>query len=471
MDLRRAQLFLDDKNVEQTVRLQRVIHRPHRYYGNPLYTVGAPWEGTGMVYLGGVHVDPADGLWKAWYATLNPPAYPEITYAVCLIVSTDGLHWTRPELDVYRGHHGECTNIVLDLGAVGGTCAPCVLYEPEHSPRPWTLIISTSAAGTYDYKAYILRSADGIHWDWEQQRPHGVVHGLHDRLTAMRGPDPDYPYVLLSRGREDIRRWGLVRSVHRVAINTEHAQGAPTRVLVPDLEDDPADQVYHAYGFPYEDTYVGLCQWFRETSDPWGEMELLTSTDTVSWQRLRPRRAFFSPPPGGAGSAFDGQIVDTALSAPVRTKQGDLETLWFFYWGGPAMHGNRHLTFGRAMGLAQLRADGFCSLRASRFPGTLVTRPFVWPGGPLHVNASVIGGAGNGALYTEVLSPSLEPIDSLTRGDADPVRGDGVRQVQHWKGDAGALERVTGHSIRLKFYLENIDLFSFRAGPADGIDT
>src|SRR5688500_7553403 len=161
MDLRRAQLFLDDAIVEQTARLERVIHRPHRYHGNPVYAVEAPWEGSGVVYLGAVHVDPVDGLWKAWYATLKPPAYPEITYAVCMIVSEDGLHWRRPELDVYLGRRGERTNIVLDLGEAGGTCAPCVLYEPEHAAHPWTLIISTSAPGTWEYKAYVLRSVDG----------------------------------------------------------------------------------------------------------------------------------------------------------------------------------------------------------------------------------------------------------------------------------------------------------------------
>src|SRR5438477_12743623 len=102
IDARYAQLFLKDEIIEQTVRLQRVIHQPRKYYGNPVYTVGAPWEGNGVVYLGGVYIDPKDGLWKAWYVTLNPPAYPEIIFAVCMITSPDGIHWSRPELDVYR---------------------------------------------------------------------------------------------------------------------------------------------------------------------------------------------------------------------------------------------------------------------------------------------------------------------------------------------------------------------------------
>ena len=320
MNLHRTQLFLDDEIIEQTVRLQRVVHQPQKHPGNPLYTVGAPWEGEGIVYLAGVYIDPQDHLWKAWYVTLYPPAYPEIIYAICLITSPDGIHWTRPELDVYRGHNGEKTNIVLDLGKVGSVSGPTILFEPEHTSTPWTLIISASVHGTADYKGYILRSADGVHWEWERPMPHGVDHGMGDRCTALKGTDPEYPYLLLSRGLADMRQWGLVRSVHRVAINAKRAASSPQRILTPDLEDDPAGQVYHAHAFRYGDTYVGLFQWYWETADPYAEMELMTSRDTITWQRLRPRRTFLPRSPGGAAAgAFDCQATDTALSPPIGT--------------------------------------------------------------------------------------------------------------------------------------------------------
>ena len=467
IDVRRAQLFLDDEIIEQAVRLQRVVHQPVKYYGNPVYTVGAPWEGAGVVYVGGVHIDPADALWKAWYVSLYPALYPEITYAVCMIVSEDGFRWRRPELDIHVGHNGEKTNIVLDLGKVGGTAAPTVLHEPENAREPWTMILSSRGRSDGEYKAYVLRSSDGAHWRWEREMPHGVGHGMHDRCTAMKGPDPEHPYVLMSRGSQDMARWGLVRSVHRVAINAHSAEGEPTRILYPDLEDDPSGQIYHAYGFPYEDIYIGLLQWFWETNEPHGEMELMMSRDAITWKRIRPRRVFLPPSPGGGTlGAFDSRVTDTALSPPVRTRQGGMETLWFYYWGGAAMHGNRHLTFGRGIGLAQLRADGFCSLRAHRFPGTLVTKPFVWPGGRLIVNASCLGGSHNGSLRTEVLAADLTPLCGFSVNDADRLANDGTSLEQTWMHDAGAIGRLRDQTVRLKFYLDNHDLFSFRASGA-----
>ena len=317
------------------------MHKPHKYFDNPVYTVGAPWEGTGIVYLGGVYIDPADGLWKAWYVTLSPPEYPEIQFAICMIVSDDGIHWRRPELDVYRGRNGEMTNIVLDLGPAGRT----------------------------------------------------------------------------------------------------------------------AGQIYHAHAFPYEGVWVGLFQWYWEVNESWGEMALLFSRDAKDWKRPRPRTSFLPPTPGGgAGGAFDCAITDTALSPPILTSgaskpaaSGDLErrlryqhpvsTLWFYYWGGAAMHGSAHLTFGHGLGLAQLRADGFCSLRANRFPGTLTTvptRPLEKQKHRMHAKSLLTqliatddGGSYNHATMAKLALDDLRDlIQNETTTDKD--LGDAVRNADRW---------------------------------------
>lgn len=467
IDARLAQLFLDEEVIDHANRLQRVIHQPIKHFENPLYTVGAPWEGDGMTYLGGVYQDPRENIWKAWYVSLYPPEYPEIIFAVCMIVSDDGIHWRRPELDVFRGHNGEKTNIVLELGPnTGGTTAPNIMYEPDHEDEPWTMFISTCPKGNYQYKGYILRSPDGVHWRWTRERHDGVDHKMGDRNTAMLGPDPEFPYVIMSRAEAEHRKWGLVRASHRAAINENGMDEKDRHVLVvyPDLEDPPGGQIYHAHGFRYESTYVGLFQWYWETNDPSAEMELITSRDTVHWARVNPRKPFL--PCGAHGSisgAFDARATDTALSPPVRFRKGERESLWFYYWGGPAMHGNRHLTWGRSLGLAQLRVDGFCSLRANRYPATLFTKPLTWPGGKLQVNVSVLGGGGGGSIATEVLDEDFHPIQGMGHADADLLCGDGIRLDQTWKGESSRINALAGKRIRLKFHIENADFYSFRS--------
>ncbi len=145
-----------------------------------------------------------------------------------------------------------------------------------------------------------------------------------------------------------------------------------------------------------------------------------------------------------------------------------METLWFYYWGAPTMHCNEHVTFGYgSMGAAQLRADGFCSVRASRFQGTLVTKPFVWPGGTLLVNALALGGGGHGGVKAEVLTEALSPAAGLGKEEADVFRGDGTRLVQSWRGRPQAIDGITGQRIRLRFHVDYADLFSFRSSLKD----
>jgi hypothetical protein len=466
-DLHNAQMFLDDALIEQQVRLQRILHQPVKYYGNPLYEAGAPWEGHGIHYLGGVHLDPGDSLWKAWYCTINPPERPEITFAICMIVSDDGFSWRRPDLDVYRDSDGRWTNIVLDLGKAGRTAAPTIMHDPTDESEPWTMFISLAwPADSKEYRGYFLKSPDGVHWRWLQERPEGLRHGFHDRTTAMFDPANDPPYVIIGRGKEDIYQWDLPRTAHRCRSSlTKMEPGDPTRVIVPDLEDDPTGQIYHAQGFAYEDIYVGLFQWYWEQDQPWGEMELLFSRDSVEWDRMRPRVSFLPPTSG----AFDGAITETALSPPIRTSRGansglspDIETLNFYYTGGPAMHGDRHLTFGRSLGLAQLRLDGFCSLRTGPYPGILTTKPVTWPGGSLSVNATCLGGSGNGSLRIEVLTPDLKPIPGMTRDECDPLSNDATRQIVTWSGES-MMDAMADREIRLRFHLDHYELYSFRA--------
>jgi len=37
--------------------------------------------------------------------------------------------------------------------------------------------------------------------------------------------------------------------------------------------------------------------------------------------------------------------------------------------------------------------------------------------------------------------------------------------VQTWKNDPTCISRLKGQTIRLKFYLDNYDLYSFRSSP------
>ena len=79
------------------------------------------------------------------------------------------------------------------------------------------------------------------------------------------------------------------------------------------------------------------------------------------------------------------------------------------------------------------------------------------------INAVGLGGGGNASLRTAVLREDLSEIGGLGAEDADPLSRDGVRQEQTWGGDGAGIERLAGKTVRLRFLLENTDLYAFRA--------
>jgi hypothetical protein len=72
---------------------------------------------------GGIWFDSSDQLFKMWYMG-------GYTQHLCLTTSTDGIHWTRPELDVVNG-----TNIVLRRGAPESNSLLMDLNESDPAKR------------------------------------------------------------------------------------------------------------------------------------------------------------------------------------------------------------------------------------------------------------------------------------------------------------------------------------------------
>ena len=81
----------------------------------------------------------------------------------------------------------------------------------------------------------------------------------------------------------------------------------------------------------------------------------------------------------------------------------------------------------------------------------------------LQLNSIVLGGGGAGSVKTAVLKQDLDEVEGMGVAEADILRADGVRQEQKWGGDGTGIERLKGQTVRLKFYLDNADLFAFRA--------
>src|SRR5687767_9214228 len=102
---------------------------------------------------------------------------------------------------------------------------------------------------------------------------------------------------------------------------------------------------------------------------------------------------------------------------------------WWNYTGDPPKLDPKAREPHMGVGLATLRLDGFVSVEA-REAGTLTTRPLVFLGDTLVVNANAAGGS----LRVEALDGAGKPIAGFGADDCEPITTDSVRHVVAWKG-------------------------------------
>lgn len=125
-----------------------------------------------------------------------------------------------------------------------------------------------------------------------------------------------------------------------------------------------------------------------------------------------------------------------------------------------------HMYAGGSVGLAVLRRDGFASMSTGA-QGELLTKPLLFSGGYLFVNADAAGGN----LSVEIRDAENRPIPGFAASDCRPVTTDGVSTRVEWaNGDVAAL---SGRPVRFHFQLDTADLYAFwvsrlPTGQSDG---
>jgi hypothetical protein len=228
------------------------------------------------------------------------------------------------------------------------------------------------------------------------------------------------------------------------------------RICVRARPGEEVNTVYNHMGFVQGDRYLGLLTYFaRDAKNPLLTVRLLTSRDGESWQRPDAGRPLIDV--GGVGE-WDRFTVMLTGAPPIRV--GDRT---YIYYRGMA---TRHKPYegkdeayrkGGGFGLAMLRLDGYASLGASYDGGRVTTKAFRTRGSRLRVNAK----ADAGRLWAEVLDGEGRPVPGFTRGECRAVEADRVDQQIAWRGDL-SLDGLKGRPIRLRFYLENVRLYSYR---------
>jgi hypothetical protein len=105
-----------------------------------------------------------------------------------------------------------------------------------------------------------------------------------------------------------------------------------------------------------------------------------------------------------------------------------------------------------------LRTDGFVSVHAGAQEGELLTKPLLFTGGKLQLNFST---SAAGSVRIEIQDAKGNPIPGFTLAEAPTLYGDSIARTYAWQGDPD-LSQLAGRPVRLRFVLQEADVFSFR---------
>jgi len=427
--------------------MQRVLHQPRKHDANPVLNAGG--------YCNAVYDDKA-GVYRLWYQTHNPdwrsmPGHAK--YAVAYAESPDGLNWTQPSLGLHEWR-GSTDNNIVWMGANGaGAKTGLVLDLPDDAKRGHRYVMSYSGTDGM----HLIGSDDGIHWKPESDLI--IKHRYHSDTYNNIVFDPDRQrFIMYCRARHMYRHMkgemidtGASRRIAAMTNDTLWSPWTqdPRTIMVAD-EIDLARDYTLLYGMTVTrrgPLYLGLLWPFKLNTDI--HTELVTSRDGLDFQRLPGRPPLIPLGPDGAwddGMTFGTQWIE----------QGNEWWLYYSAFDGP--HESRERQAG--IGLARVRKDGFLSMRGPANGGGVVcTRTLVWPGGDLVLNADAA--SHEGRLTVRVSGPHRELIDGYDHGDMQPLTGNSTDARVRW-GDRG-LDELKGQTIRLEFFLEAADLFTFRA--------
>jgi hypothetical protein len=437
-----TELFVDDVRIARKENVTRRVQSAAKL-PQPVLVADRPWErGAGVRLYGTTHYDDATGEFRMWYSR---------GYAT----SRDGVHWTKPALDVEE-FQGQRTNFVLPKG---GGAVVIDTIEPDPARRYKALVNESIQVG--GFSGYY--SADGMHWtrygsDRLLTVGSELGHVMRDPATrkyfAYLRP---YPPKHFPKNEREKRLGAVVTSEDFVHWSEMRV------VLTPDATDDAwvtqpeqRTEFYAMNGFAYGQSYLGIVPVFRITGihatnqpgqsryDGPMEAQLITSRDGLAWSRMRERDPVI---PGGVD--FDRSIMNVAV-APIIV--GD--EVWHYYTAINATHGAPIPPKRITIGLAKWRLDGFVALEAGPEEGVVETTVLRGEGGRLVVNAD----CSRGRLVVEVLDEAGTALPAYSSADCTPVVTDGVRQGLRWK----ERNEVPGdRPIRLRFKFHQARLFSY----------
>ena len=441
----RLEPFVDDWLIE---RMEGAVLRLHPPVPREVVMAfDRPWEGNVSAY---VTVFPDGDIFRMYYRGAHYDwASKEVTHEVaCYAESTDGIHWTRPELGLCEFGGSKRNNIVW-TGVGCHNFTPFRDANPSCRPEARYKALATGEGGLVAFQ-----SPDGIRWSLIQNEP-VITKGAFDSQNLGFWDPVRGRYVEFHRGFRD--------GVRDIMTSTSEDFTHWTDPQWLDFGEAPPEHLYTNAVTPYfraPHVFLGFPKRFmpdrkkvdEHPSPGLSDGVFMTSRDGLHWHRFL--EAFVRP--GLQRERWWERNNMTAWGILVTRPEiaGLPDELSIYSSESYYEDGNRLRRF-------TLRMDGFVSVHAPFAGGEFVTRPLRFEGKQLLLNYST---SAAGSVRVEISDEAGQPIPGFALGDCPEAYGDSVEEPVRWRGGTD-VSALAGRVVRLRFVLKDADLYAIRFAP------
>jgi len=391
-----------------------------------------PWEGNTCAYY---TVFQDGDLYRMYYRGSH---YDEKTRkrahreVACYAESSDGIQWTKPELGIVEFDGSKDNNIVWH-GVGTHNFTPFKDANPDCPSEARYKALGSGKGGLYAFQ-----SADGIHWKLMRAKP-VITKGAFDSQNLAFWDSHAKVY------REYHRAFRRVRDIMTGTSGDFLNWTDPVFLEYPDA---PVEHLYTNAVQPYERA-PHILFGFPTRFLPQGsqvEPTFMASRDGRVFHRWTEALIPVTAPEDRDGNRSN-YMTWGLVKLPGTDKEYSMYATEAYYTGADSRV--RRFTY---------RTDGFVSLHVSSDGGELLTKPLAFEGSNLVINFRT---PAKGSVRIEIQDGNGKPIEHFALANCAPIRGDAIECVVAWRDDPD-LRKLAGQPIRLRFVLEDADVYSFR---------
>jgi len=449
------ELFVDQYLIEKLSNITQQLHEPKNE--GTVLKFDKSWEGVFATYSTIIK----DGtLYRLYYRGMREGKDDSVVGVTCYAESSDGINWIKPNLGIYTVDGAIDNNVILaNAESASNNFTPFL----DKNPAAKALQRFKALGGDRVTGLFAFVSSDGIHWT-KMQDSAVIKIGTFDSQNVAFWSEHEQQYVCYFRVMSEGPFPGNkgVRSVARTTSRDFINWSTPVRMTFGNgplyelytNQTSPyfrAPHIYLAIGTRYMPKRQVLTDeqaralhvdpgYFKDCSDA---IFMVTRGGTVYDRTFM--ESFIRPAIGLENwvSRSNYPVLNVVQTSPTQLSVYVNES-----YAQPTSHIKRY----------SLRLDGFASLNGDFKGGDVITRPFTFSGKELEINYST---SAAGYVRVEMLDAKGKPLPGFTFNDSQEIIGNEIKRIVTWNGK-DEVSSLSGKTVRLKFYLKDADLYSFK---------